>query len=54
MICKTKYSKKKKKRIGKNLIFITSEWGHINLLVIYSKTEADEQVYNVFVSIFVF
>lgn len=52
MICKTCFHTKKKKRkerIGKYLIFITSEWWHINLLVIYSKTEADEQVHNVFV-----
>lgn len=33
--------------MGKNLIFITSEWWHIGPLVTYSKTEAEEQVYNV-------
>lgn len=48
------YSKKgKKKRMGKNLIFITSEWWHIGPLVIYSKTEAEEQVYNVWGFLFV-
>lgn len=51
MICKTCFHSQKKKirNWEKSDLYNISERWHVNLLVIHSKTEADEQVYNVFV-----